>query len=382
MTDIVEVDGGGQVAITGTASAVTGPTTTSGVVVDGPDGTTIEIEEGGEVVTTGGGSTVIATGTTAIQIVEAGGGGGGGVSDHGALTGLTDDDHPQYFLVDGTRQVEGPLEVAGTTIGWFDFSNQPRSWGGNDYYSAAINASTVLPLRMSDGSSWLTAQAFALTANDSVTHAEITDWDITSGVDLYLYLVDASALVPGARMTVISNLDWPTIDVGYWSLFSLAGLLVVDYSELAWTWNVDHYEDVSTVPVCAPGSTAWPDPPYVDGVVAPMFAVDPEGPSIDLVAADITVRGPVTFTASHVDVDNEVRAAQYTQVGTHASALQNVRIGYELLVDPAAGFYPPIFEQPTEPAVNGLAVWHDTALDEWWLVIQFGGAGNRKVQLT
>ena len=31
------------------------------------------------------------------------GGGGGGVTDHGALTGLADDDHPQYALADGTR---------------------------------------------------------------------------------------------------------------------------------------------------------------------------------------------------------------------------------------------------------------------------------------
>jgi hypothetical protein len=38
----------------------------------------------------------------------SGGGGGGGVTDHGALTGLTDDDHPQYALTDGTR---GPVRV-------------------------------------------------------------------------------------------------------------------------------------------------------------------------------------------------------------------------------------------------------------------------------
>src|SRR5690606_39035029 len=30
-------------------------------------------------------------------------GGGGGTSDHGSLTGLSDDDHPQYALADGTR---------------------------------------------------------------------------------------------------------------------------------------------------------------------------------------------------------------------------------------------------------------------------------------
>ena len=38
------------------------------------------------------------------------GGGGSGTSDHGALSGLNDDDHPQYALADGTR---GSFEAAG-----------------------------------------------------------------------------------------------------------------------------------------------------------------------------------------------------------------------------------------------------------------------------
>jgi hypothetical protein len=42
----------------------------------------------------------------------------GGVSDHGALTGLTDDDHTQYLLADGTREVAGDFTISGTiTIG-------------------------------------------------------------------------------------------------------------------------------------------------------------------------------------------------------------------------------------------------------------------------
>lgn len=32
-----------------------------------------------------------------------------GVTDHGALLGLTDDDHPQYFLEDGSRDVSGSI---------------------------------------------------------------------------------------------------------------------------------------------------------------------------------------------------------------------------------------------------------------------------------
>lgn len=35
--------------------------------------------------------------TVAQLVVQQGGGGGGGVTDHGALTGLGDDDHTQYL---------------------------------------------------------------------------------------------------------------------------------------------------------------------------------------------------------------------------------------------------------------------------------------------
>jgi hypothetical protein len=40
---------------------------------------------------------------------NGGGGGGAGVSDHGGLAGLGDDDHTQYLLTDGTRDVGGNL---------------------------------------------------------------------------------------------------------------------------------------------------------------------------------------------------------------------------------------------------------------------------------
>jgi hypothetical protein len=44
------------------------------------------------------------------------GGGGGGVTDHGALTGLGDDDHPQYLLIAGTRAMTGDLAMGSHKI--------------------------------------------------------------------------------------------------------------------------------------------------------------------------------------------------------------------------------------------------------------------------
>ncbi len=44
----------------------------------------------------------------------------GGTLDHGlALTGLTDDDHTQYYLANGTRALNGPLNHAGSTVGFY-----------------------------------------------------------------------------------------------------------------------------------------------------------------------------------------------------------------------------------------------------------------------
>jgi hypothetical protein len=43
-------------------------------------------------------------------------GGGGGVTDHGALTGLSDDDHTQYILVNGTRAFSGNISLGNNKV--------------------------------------------------------------------------------------------------------------------------------------------------------------------------------------------------------------------------------------------------------------------------
>lgn len=54
-----------------------------------------------------------------------------GVTDHGALTGLDpDDDHTQYFLASGTRDITGPFEFQPATHN-FLFTHNSVSAGGN-----------------------------------------------------------------------------------------------------------------------------------------------------------------------------------------------------------------------------------------------------------
>ena len=68
-------------------------------------------------------------------------GAGGGVTDHGALTGLADDDHTQYSLVDGTRAFTGAIEVdsatAGLTVGEHSSSMGTPAAGKVNVYAKA-----------------------------------------------------------------------------------------------------------------------------------------------------------------------------------------------------------------------------------------------------
>lgn len=72
----------------------------------------------------------------------------GAVADHGALTGLPDDDHPQYLLIDGTREMTGSLRPnANSTLDLgYDAEVDPL-WWRNAYIehveSNSIDTSTI-----------------------------------------------------------------------------------------------------------------------------------------------------------------------------------------------------------------------------------------------
>jgi len=62
----------------------------------------------------GGECVKVNTGGTALELGACGT--GGGVTDHGALTGLGDDDHSQYLLVNGSRAMSGRLKMGNNVL--------------------------------------------------------------------------------------------------------------------------------------------------------------------------------------------------------------------------------------------------------------------------
>jgi hypothetical protein len=92
-----------------------------------------------------------------------------GVTDHGALTGLSDDDHTQYFLADGSRNLTGALVTSGQGI------------------RPAANSTTALQIQQADG----TAFCYFDTTNKRFGIGTIPDYKMhVSGAgdtDLYFY---------------------------------------------------------------------------------------------------------------------------------------------------------------------------------------------------
>jgi len=93
------------------------------------------------------GTTLVAGSNITITVNDAGdtitieaSGGGGGVTDHGALTGLADDDHTQYALADGTR---GTFEAAGAVSTHAALTTGVHGLGGASQLNVGTTAGTV-----------------------------------------------------------------------------------------------------------------------------------------------------------------------------------------------------------------------------------------------
>ena len=107
-----------------------------------------------------------------------GGGGGGGTDDHGELTGLADDDHPQYLRADGTRALTANWAVnSNVTIDGVDISAH-----------AANPAAHHAPVTATNSSIALSGQAVSVALSTPATLAVTTGLGVllnaTGGIDV------------------------------------------------------------------------------------------------------------------------------------------------------------------------------------------------------
>lgn len=116
----------------------------------------------------------ITTRTTVLTLSTSGGGGSGGsggVTDHGALTGLGDDDHPQYLRANGSRALSGNLSVGdGVTIDGRDLSADGSKLDGVEPGATADQTAAEVPFTPVGSISATTVQdAIAEVASDAAS---------------------------------------------------------------------------------------------------------------------------------------------------------------------------------------------------------------------
>jgi hypothetical protein len=149
------------------------------------------------------------------------GGGGGGVTDHGALTGLADDDHPQYhndtrgdaryYTKTQADAAYQPLDSDLTTIAGLTVSNGQLmrrvsgAWAAYTLSASDIGTGTLPIAQVPTGTSSTTV------ALGNHTHAALTDLD--AGASAYIATaesttsttyVDLASVGPTASVTLAS----------------------------------------------------------------------------------------------------------------------------------------------------------------------------------
>jgi hypothetical protein len=130
---------------------------------------------------------------TALNTWQVFTGGSAGVSDHGALTGLTDDDHTQYLLSSGARALSGDLDAGG---------NQLTNLGAGSASTDALQKSQIEALIAAAalGASGGGGDGFAFTFDTATGDADPTagklrfnNATLASVTSLYVDLADFSA---------------------------------------------------------------------------------------------------------------------------------------------------------------------------------------------
>lgn len=156
---------------------------------------------------------------TADEWVPGSGGGGGGVTDHGALTGLADDDHPQYQLrseegaaagyagLDGSAKVplsQLPTGSTSTTVPLGDHTHDAR-------YYTETEVNTALTGKQ-DADADLSAIAALAPADDAMMQRKAGTWTARSPLQVKADLALASSDVGLGNVTNNAQVPLSVVD--------------------------------------------------------------------------------------------------------------------------------------------------------------------------
>jgi hypothetical protein len=190
-----------------------------------------------------------------------------GVTDHGALTGLTDDDHPPYVLADGVRNtVDGfavtgafgtgsiPLEGAGVRLMWYpgkaafragqtmgtqwnDASIGQASVALGSQATASGSSSTALGASTNASGVASTAMGFATNAGGQFSTAMGSFASTQGAIGAFVYGDNSTANTTGAVVNAVAQNSFTVRASGGYYLFSSS--------------------DLSTGVILAPNSGSW-----------------------------------------------------------------------------------------------------------------------------
>lgn len=125
----------------------------------------------------------------------SGGSGGDGVTDHGALTGLSDDDHTQYVL-DAGDTMSGTLDMADNII------DSPKLRDYSEEQATPSSAAGVLTLDYSTG------PVFEVTLTEDVTDVDVTNVPV-SGDAAAITIIFVQDGTGGWTVTFGAEFTWP-----------------------------------------------------------------------------------------------------------------------------------------------------------------------------
>lgn len=252
----------------------------------------------------------------------------GGTLDHGALAGLADDDHTQYLLINGTRDMAGTLTMSLLRIALLGDVDISQDDGGFRDYQAVnrrfidalgwgapvqtrYTASTP-PLPWDSGERYIVGRAIGVWAGelDSITEYDGTNWQFWTPIEgNVVYYTDTG------EFNYWDGASWDTIDTSF------------DHGNLQGLTDDDHTQYVlrqPTADVVINDAAATYDFRFEGNAAQYLLFLDASDNSVNIGVTDATAKGArlaVQQKATISDVGDGVNGGVRIQQPSAASAI-------------------------------------------------------------